>query len=1262
MPHNNYTHIIEHIRTQMHDPRGSKVVAFVGSGFSRNATPVGISKDRLPLWSQLTRELASRLYTNDQDRDDVLKTSGVVSAALRLAQLYQAEFGRTALVELVKNSISDDDFLPSKAHRGLVTLPWAHILTTNYDRLLERSDMGITARGYSVVTSEKDLPLARGPRIVKLHGTLPGLDGLVLTEDDFRRYPRDHAPFVNLAQSLFIENICCVIGFQGDDPNFLAWTGWVRDELDDHSPRIYWFTDVEPKPFERRLLERRRVVPVPLSELWSSAAPFGFQEAYERLFQELASSSPSGSSIAIWNTPKRYIDYNSAGYADEPRMFSDGDSVIEIARKWYSHRIQYTGWYIAPFTNWDRLWSRTEPFVSRKVKKSMPVGILERLFVVHEVLWRLDTCLMPINDNFVDGVVLPLINDLETCTIPNGKSADVPEEFSIPHAIEYVRLQLLRHARETSRLSVFSRMRELLMKSTPSPDSRCFIQYQSILFSLSRLEVMQAFDDTRSWNVQDADPIWSVRKAGLLLEFGYVNDAEVLLNRVLESIASMNRLTVDLRTRSLQGCILLHLNFIHQWNDLSKPGNSPSASNPQQNEASGNSDEKEPDTVRQALFPAILPSNGPNRTPFIEMDRQKRLDHLELLGGTGCDPYATFRTLSELARSEVSSARKENRVIALQFSRFLEETAVPVAIPLRTWSQFNIAGDIVSFCCGSHDGKTHPEIIAQSLRHGGNSDSVFSDSLLQAMNSDEVEEMKERCLRVLQTSIGRDFSSIEEYYLFKRLEFSVKSLAWLSSRLDDASNIDVVKCCSLLFKIKWVHPMTLIIKDLAFLQDRSLESLGRESLITLLPDLISQPVIGSAEIPVQYIMYSDWSQAIEGIYAKEPLAYWANNSTLSEEIDRLLQIISNGDQLARVNAITRMLFFRRMHWLSQYQVDEFTKAIFAKSDELGVPTVTNRVKSLFLSLAGRTIAQDRRLFKGVLSSGKAFDHNDLQDISCCSKDRYESERDNIRWISWKPSEISAITQGLVRWFEVHRRSLAEVMGSNGDGDGIRQMLRGWRAGELESWLDAVEAMFHTPNLKKPHIDTLLVLIKQAEEVGCCTVQCYPAIVQLRKCDWKDAELLIHEALMSTSHGSVYQASTAIVTWCKMGASKSIIAIPSTLLETLATVISMARHQSLALLIDTAAVVIENIGISGSDRFYRLLEVGLKNLMKTACYSGVDGNTDPLPANRIVAIRANCAQLAIQALRAGRMSPVFLAWVDAAKKDIFAEVRHESENG
>ena len=89
---------------------------------------------------------------------------------------------------------------------------------------------------------------AAAPRIIKLHGTVPGSEycPLIVTEEDYRTYPTKFAPFVNTVQQLMMETALLLIGFSGDDPNFLSWSGWVRDNLGGSAPKIYLLIHESP--------------------------------------------------------------------------------------------------------------------------------------------------------------------------------------------------------------------------------------------------------------------------------------------------------------------------------------------------------------------------------------------------------------------------------------------------------------------------------------------------------------------------------------------------------------------------------------------------------------------------------------------------------------------------------------------------------------------------------------------------------------------------------------------------------------------------------------------------------------------------------------------------------------------------------------------------------------------------------------------------------------------------------------------------------
>lgn len=162
-------------------PGNGRVAAFVGAGLSLNAEAVSPSGPRMVLWREVIARMLKRL-------DPSLKEPVSGDSALRVAQEFEAAFGRREIDRLIGDCIPDNNFRPGYLHERFLQLPWTDIFTTNQDTLLERTRDSVTNRKYDLITSIPDIPATRGPRIVKLHGSLLSHRPFIFTEEDFRIY------------------------------------------------------------------------------------------------------------------------------------------------------------------------------------------------------------------------------------------------------------------------------------------------------------------------------------------------------------------------------------------------------------------------------------------------------------------------------------------------------------------------------------------------------------------------------------------------------------------------------------------------------------------------------------------------------------------------------------------------------------------------------------------------------------------------------------------------------------------------------------------------------------------------------------------------------------------------------------------------------------------------------------------------------------------------------------------------------------------
>lgn len=280
----------------------------IGAGFSKNARYLGDSHDTPPDWVQLAEKMFDELYPkeafkSDEDRNKqkIIECSG--KNVLTLAEKYEIAFDRLKLNNLIERNIADEMYEPDELHSKLLSLNWNDVFTTNYDTLLERTLNKITkSSNYKVVYSQEDLPGSVRPRIVKLHGSIMHSGNYIITEEDYRKYPVNYAPFVNTVQQSMLESRLCLIGFSGNDPNFLNWVGWLRDNMGENCPQIYLCGIFDSmSSAERKMFENKKISIVDISILSQKESKNRYYEALDRFINLLTEKSKKNEESIIDN-------------------------------------------------------------------------------------------------------------------------------------------------------------------------------------------------------------------------------------------------------------------------------------------------------------------------------------------------------------------------------------------------------------------------------------------------------------------------------------------------------------------------------------------------------------------------------------------------------------------------------------------------------------------------------------------------------------------------------------------------------------------------------------------------------------------------------------------------------------------------------------------------------------------------------------------------------------------------------------------------
>lgn len=119
--------IISHIKQIQEASRQNRLVIFVGTGVSASAG--------VPTWKDLVEEMRKEMPEN------VIKEE---TDFLKIAQLYKEQRGEKEYLERIQEILNIKTVAPTFIHDKLIKLNPCHIITTNYDNLLEQAVLQIT--------------------------------------------------------------------------------------------------------------------------------------------------------------------------------------------------------------------------------------------------------------------------------------------------------------------------------------------------------------------------------------------------------------------------------------------------------------------------------------------------------------------------------------------------------------------------------------------------------------------------------------------------------------------------------------------------------------------------------------------------------------------------------------------------------------------------------------------------------------------------------------------------------------------------------------------------------------------------------------------------------------------------------------------------------------------------------------------------------------------------------------------------------------
>ena len=1115
----------------------------IGAGFSKN------SYNGFPDWNELGDVFYEKVHREKPDNKSKYLN------VLKLADEVKAAFGRPALNKLLREAIPDLQYEPSSLHVQLLDLPWTDVFTTNYDTLLERACNSVISRKYNVVVNPKDLVYSEKPRIIKLHGDFQS-EKLIITEDDYRLYPRNFAVFVNTVRQALLESTLCLIGFSGDDPNFLQWTGWIRDNLDsDDFPKIYLIGIFNLSVARKKLLEQRNISVIDMSE----CGDIEKDDYYEglNLFMEyvLLRRKDNG-----FRWPRRQ---NSVGFDSEladkfitPNSGKDKmDQINELLSEWRRQRFSYPGWEVIPESIHNYLWRGTQHWINY-VGPSDDLPEFVDLEFAFELNWRMQMCLCPIFDHQIEFFESVLTRYWNPGDWPNVRK-------NIAAMCIDLYLSVMRFYREEEHLEEWKKANEKTAEvfQFMSSEQEAAFYYECSLFALFELDIQKLKSRLKEWKTDESLPFFEAKRASLLAVVGQVHEAEQVLERSLRNIRAQLNLKLvktDYSLVSQEAIIMVLLQYVQQarlgfegkpWDSLDVWG------------------------------------EFSERLNILKQYKCDPWDGTKALRGKLSSPPAEISTFAEKPAFDIGrinqtthfSAFDEEALVAYRFLRFCEDAGIPLRI-LNVFFERGATKGVLSRVC-----KYSPRWAMNVLAVTGEQeafDYVFSRESLARMDIDMVDALANKYLVALEKS-SKDIQIGRNILPDNFGKILAKVLPEILSRL----------CCrcSLPFKHRILHFLLGVYKSpyrrnyerAERLMRRLMGSLNMRQQFDLIPTLLDFRFTESYNInapnPFEFCVWDE-----------ELTKSWAKPAIPAEKIDTLLEQGLLPDRSARQWAIFTLGQLHFLGLLTQEQRERFSDVLWGKVDEAGLPDQTYDqgyyYKFGFMDLPHPDNVNPLSLFRDYIHGAS------LSDRTVCENLIMAREQ-----IEWSDEETKRIFRKILECWDSEKSGLARE-----DSMSTRFGPIGAQARPKFEILVKVLVLVIAPNFdlnpKSKDRDELFRLIEEFRNYDLPVIRLKAACLRIYPEFWDEVSEMIENGLVSSSDETVTDSLKAVLTMITdYSDDERDSQVLSRLVDLLGQMIFWQRKTVLPVTIKVIKEIIRIRPSLISDSFERSILTGLENI-------------------------------------------------------------------
>ena len=874
----------------------------VGAGFSKNAAPVVGVTNKFPNWDELGEIFFEKVYGKKLSRQDKFLSP------LKLAEEVEVLFGRAVLDNLLIDKIPDNLHKPTELFTKLLQLAWRDVFTTNFDTLLERGKDDITDRNYQVVVRKEDIINSKSPRIIKLHGSFPSHTPFIITEEDYRTYPEIFAPFVNTVHQALLETTLCLIGFSGDDPNFLKWIGWIQDQFEENTTcKIYLVGLVNLSESQKKFLNKRNVNIVDL-----------------------------GNCLGVNGDPKnaieRFVDYLTSKKVEENRLYwpdqiyppdsNADDKITELEKtvaNWKITREEFPGWRIVPRENRDLFLfhSQIYEWVDYVSENLYELNLVDIQFV-YEYCWQLEKCLLPIWN--------PIAALAENCLKkyqPSTNFSELEIEFenspdrnSVKEQWIQISIYLLRYYREEGLHEKWNECESKLSKVLDhlSEEQVAALKYERTLQRFFQLDISGLEACLNAWPTNQSLPFFEAKRAGLLAEIGRLEDAQTILESSLKTVRRKQNLkpvSKDYTDVSDEAYLMLLLQCIKQ------------------SSLTTTSEYSEFSTLKQEYS---------ERFNYLHQYRCKPLEELSQFATKLNSPLSEFKKVTQKHSFRIGYVTTTRHfmvtdydaLVAYSFLRFCEDIGLPYRLP-----GINVAVDSAQGSL-ARIGIYSPHWALNTLLRTGDMNvvkQIYNRKYVFQMSVEQCDSIIDHLLNTLESDKSR-FASETSFYPTKFDAILAKIIPVIFSRL----------CCKISLKIK--ERLIDFIVEIYSSKHKSKYD-GMDDLVRQLFDAMSnehqfQSIPKLLNIPIP--------ENIESIIERKfpnPFKHLRNYNAMLEcrnsisippnRVSYFINNVKSKDQNIRDWAMYNLEYLKQLSLLTKGQTNRFVNVVWSQTDSHGFP-------------------------------------------------------------------------------------------------------------------------------------------------------------------------------------------------------------------------------------------------------------------------------------------------------------------------------------